>query len=156
MFAEPMLNELDVFCKQFSATVTGNSQASDMVIENLPAEAIQRIIDWSEVNPFEGLIEDGVKDRYEIVALRAQTVYVSMNDREGIATKQTINVEVEKVDKEDEYDIIPVEVEFPNNMSDYYFGFKADQLAEWLNSDEPEPTDEEAAEVRAMIAHRAW
>ena len=155
VFAEPMLNELDVFCKQVSATVTGNSQASDMVIENLPAEAIQRIIDWSEVNPFEGLIEDGVKDRYEIIALRAQTVYVSMNDREGIATKQTVNVEVEKVDKEDEYDIIPVEVEFPNNMSDYYFGFKADQLAEWLNSDEPEPTDEEAAEVRAMIAHRA-
>ena len=155
VFTEPILDELDAFCKKVSETVSTNSQAAEIVFENLPIEAIQRIIDWGDSNPFEGLIEGDVKDRYEIIALRAQTLYASMNDREGVATTQTMNVEVEKADKEGEFDIYPIEIEVPNNMDDNYFGQKADNLAEWLNSDEPETTVDEAAQVRAMIAHRA-
>ena len=44
VFTEPILDELDAFCKKVSETVSTNSQAAELVLENLPIEAIQRII----------------------------------------------------------------------------------------------------------------
>lgn len=155
VFTEPGLDVLDGFCKQIAAAIDTYSPASEIAQEYLSAEAIQRIILWSETSPFADMIEDDLKDRYEIIALRAQTVYLSMNDREGIPTKMTIDVDVEKKDKEDEFETIPVEVEIPNCMDDYYFGEKADDLAEWLNSNEPETTENEANQVRALMNRAA-
>lgn len=155
VFTEPGLDVLDGFCKQIAAAIDTYSPASEIAQEYLSAEAIQRIILWSETSPFADMIEDDLKDRYEIIALRAQTVYISMNDREGIPTKMTIDVDVEKKDKEDEFETIPVEVEIPNCMDDYYFGEKADDLAEWLNSNEPETTENEANQVRALMNRAA-
>jgi hypothetical protein len=155
VFTEPGLDVLDGFCKQIAAAIDIYSPASEIAQEYLSAEAIQRIILWSETSPFADMIEEDVKDRYEIIGLRAQTVYLSMNDREGISTKMTIDVDVEKKDKEDEFETIPVEVEIPNCMDDYYFGEKADDLAEWLNSNEPETTENEANQVRALMNRAA-
>ena len=155
VFTEPGLDVLDGFCKQIAAAIDIYSPASEIAQEYLSAEAIQRIILWSETSPFADMIEDDLKDRYEIIALRAQTVYLSMNDREGISTKMTIDVDVEKKDKEDEFETIPVEVEIPHCMDDYYFGEKADDLAEWLNSNEPETTENEANQVRALMNRAA-
>ena len=155
VFTEPGLDVLDGFCKQIAAAIDTYSPASEIAQEYLSAEAIQRIILWSETSPFADMIEDDLKDRYEIIGLRAQTVYLSMNDREGIPTKMTIDVDVEKKDKEDEFETIPVEVEIPNCMDDYYFGEKADDLAEWLNSNEPETTENEANQVRALMNRAA-
>ena len=155
VFVEPLLADLDYFCQYVAAAVYTYSGASEIVAEYLPADAIRRICQWSEATPFADMIEDEVNDRYEIIALRGQTVYLSMNDREGVPTKQTIDIEVEKEGKEGEYEIVSVEVENPNDLNDYYFGRKADDMAAWLNSDEPETTEEEAAEVQALIARRA-
>lgn len=155
VFTEPGLDVLDGFCKNIAAAIEVYSPAAEIAQDYLSSEAIQRIILWSEASPFADMIEDGVKDRYEIIALRAQTVYLSMNDREGFSTKMTIDVDVEKKDKEDEFETIPVEVEIPHCMDDYYFGEKADDLAEWLNSNEPETTENEANQVRALMNRAA-
>ena len=155
VFTEPGLDVLDGFCKNIAAAIEVYSPATEIAQDYLSSEAIQRIILWSEASPFADMIEDGVKDRYEIIGLRAQTVYLSMNDREGISNKMTIDVDVEKKDKEDEFETIPVEVEIPNCMDDYYFGEKADDLAEWLNSNEPETTENEANQVRALMNRAA-
>lgn len=155
VFTEPGLDVLDGFCKNIAAAIEVYSPAAEIAQDYLSSEAIQRIILWSEANPFADMIEDGVKDRYEIIGLRAQTVYLSMNDREGFSTKMTIDVDVEKKDKEDEFETIPVEVEIPHCMDDYYFGEKADDLAEWLNSNEPETTENEANQVRALMNRAA-
>ena len=155
VFTEPGLDVLDGFCKNIAAAIEVYSPATEIAQDYLSSEAIQRIILWSEASPFADMIEDGVKDRYEIIGLRAQTVYLSMNDREGISNKMTIDVDVEKKDKEDEFETIPVEVEIPHCMDDYYFGEKADDLAEWLNSNEPETTENEANQVRALMNRAA-
>lgn len=155
VFTEPGLDVLDGFCKNIAAAIEVYSPAAEIAQDYLSSEAIQRIILWSEASPFADMIEDGVKDRYEIIGLRAQTVYLSMNDREGFSTKMTIDVDVEKKDKEDEFETIPVEVEIPHCMDDYYFGEKADDLAEWLNSNEPETTENEANQVRALMNRAA-
>ena len=155
VFVEPELSELDDFCKQVAAAINIYSPAAEVANEYMSADAIQRILLWSDITPFAALAESNEKDHYEIIALRNQTVYASINDHEGVVTKQTVGVEAEKKEEEGAFETIPIEFEFPNEMNDNYFGYKADDLAEWINSNEPEEPEEEAAEARAMIANRA-
>lgn len=154
VFVEPEVDVIDDFCMKAAGVVGDYERLFDA--EDASVDALLRIMEWSEVSPFAALAdEDGAKDCYEIIALRAKTVYASMNEREGTDSKQTINVEADKEGAEGEYDILPVEVEYGNDFSDDYFGEKTDDLAEWINSEEPEVTEEEVTEARQIIQHRA-
>ena len=156
VIVEPLLSEIDQFCEIIGKQVSTFLDTSADAGEDFDYDILLRMAEWSEESPFKGLIdEDTNDDDYEVIALRAKTIYASMNDREGVATKQTVNIEVEKENAEGEYDTVPVEVEYNNELDDHYFGKKAGGLAEWINSDEPEVTEEEAAEARSLMMTRA-
>ncbi|MBQ3440019.1 MAG: hypothetical protein IJG35_08580 [Bacteroidales bacterium] len=154
VFIEPELPQLDAFCKavaELGERVDWGKYITD--------EAVQRVLFWGEVTPFEDLVIDGEKDQFEVVALRAKSLYLSLNERENIPEKEKMIIweDVSEDDGKEDLRFIEIEFEDQNEITDYYFGCKADDLAGWINEGEESPEEENArrASAAALLATRA-
>ena len=155
VFVEPLLEQLDAFCRTIS------NVAHSLGLEDfIASEAVQQILCWSDVSPFKDLVVGDEHDQYEIVALRAKTIYLSLNERENTVRKDNVVFYTDVADEDAEPDIQPlpaVEMEVENVVTDYSFGCKADYIAEWINQGEPSEEEEYADKMAASaeIATRA-
>ena len=155
VFVEPELPQLDAFCRTLSSV----ARVADWG-DYYYSDAVQRILEWADASPFEGLMVGNEKDPYEIVGLRAKTLFLSQNPRENTKVKEKIiyYCDIAEEGKEPNIQTSPeIEMEFDLTGTDYYFGMKADEVADWINSEEPS-LEEDAAEkasVTALMATRA-
>lgn len=154
---EPELYYLDQFCIKLSNLIDTSDKALDAIDEYLPSPAVDRILQWAEYSPFEDLEDTDETDPYEIIGIRAQSLYLSDNEKEGVPVSETSWVEFNDPDKELglEGGRLELQDEDVNEWTDYGFGLKADSLAEWVNADEQEEDEAEAAEVKSLMETKA-
>lgn len=155
VFVEPQLPQLDAFCR----TISSVARVADWG-DYYYSDAVQRILHWADATPFEGLVIGDEKDQFEIVGLRAKTLFLSQNLRENtkIREKLVYYCDISEEGEEPDIQTSPeFDFEFDFTGTNYFFGRKANEVATWINSQEPSLEEEEAekASVAALMATKA-
>ena len=155
VFVEPQLPQLDAFCR----TISSVARVADWG-DYYYSDAVQRILHWADATPFEGLVIGDEKDQFEIVGLRAKTLFLSQNLRENtkIREKLVYYCDISEEGEEPNIQTSPeFDFEFDFTGTNYFFGRKANEAATWINSQEPSLEEEEAekASVAALMATKA-
>lgn len=155
VFVEPQLPQLDAFCR----TISSVARVADWG-DYYYSDAVQRILEWADASPFEGLVIGDEKDQYEIVGIRAKTLFLSQNPRENTTVREKVVYYCNIADEGEEPNIQTspeFDMEFDFAGTDYFFGMKADEVASWINSQEPSLEEEETekASVAALMATKA-
>ena len=155
VFVEPQLPQLDAFCR----TISSVARVADWG-DYYYSDAVQRILHWADATPFEGLVIGDEKDQFEIVGIRAKTLFLSQNLRENtkIQEKLVYYCDISEEGEEPNIQTSPeFDFEFDFTGTNYFFGRKANEVATWINSQEPSLEEEEAekASVAALMATKA-
>ena len=155
VFVEPELPQLDAFCRTIS-TVARVAEWGDYFY----SDAVQRILHWAYATPFEGLVIGEEKDQFEIVGIRAKTLFMSQNPRENTKVREKVvyYCDISEEGEEPNIQTSPeFDLEFDFAGTNYFFGRKANEVATWINSQEPSLEEEEAekASVAALMATKA-
>ena len=149
VFVEPQLPQLDAFCR----TISSVARVADWG-DYYYSDAVQRILHWADATPFEGLVIGDEKDQFEIVGIRAKTLFLSQNLRENtkIQEKLVYYCDISEEGEEPNIQTSPeFDFEFDFTGTNYFFGRKANEVATWINSQEPS-LEEEGAEKASVAA----
>ncbi len=133
-------------------TMGGMNPVVRYVIDNMETSAIQHILYWSSEMDFNVLKnEDGQEIAMSLAVFRNDDCYLVCDDEEDMATYESPVV----VYDQEGNDSINTTITYQEKLelNDYYYGLRADNLAEWLNDDEPD--EEETAAASRMVAAEA-
>ena len=129
VFVEPQLPQLDAFCR----TISSVARVADWG-DYYYSDAVQRILHWADATPFEGLVIGDEKDQFEIVGIRAKTLFLSQNLRENtkIQEKLVYYCDISEEGEEPNIQTSPeFDFEFDFTGTNYFFGRKANEVATW-------------------------